>query len=452
MDVTSLLRHNEGKTLEYKRDLSSPSKIINTIIAFANTAGGTILVGIDQTRDIRGIDDPLAAEERLASIIADSIEPLIIPNISIVNVRDRAVIAIEIPLSQLRPHFVKKLGADQGTYVRVGSTNRKADTALINEIKRAPLQLTFDTQVLRDENSESLDLRAASELFADIHEWTPQSAVSLGLHTTFNGVLKPTIGGYLLFGKERSRLFPDAWIQCGRFLGTDKSEIHEQIEIREYLPIALRDAYAFVQKHNSRQSEIADLQRTDRWNIPMIAVREALTNAIVHADYSQTGAPIRVALFNDRIEIENPGLFPSGLTVEDIQSGVSKVRNRTIARVFKELRFIEQWGSGYQRMQKNCAELKLPNPIYEEVGFRVRLTIRLLAIHSPKSSIAETIVSYISSYEAQGGISTNQLSELLGLSTRSIRGHIARLLDEGQIIAIGRNANDPLRKFLISKD
>ncbi|MFN7471918.1 MAG: helix-turn-helix domain-containing protein, partial [Roseiflexaceae bacterium] len=129
MDVTTLLRYNEGKTFEFKRDVSSPSKIINTIVAFANTAGGTILVGIDESREICGIDDPLSTEERLANLITDSIEPLIIPNIHVLNVRDRAVIAIEIALSSLRPHYLKKTGMQQGTYVRVGSTNRKADNA-----------------------------------------------------------------------------------------------------------------------------------------------------------------------------------------------------------------------------------------------------------------------------------------------------------------------------------
>lgn len=79
-------------------------------------------------------------------------------------------------------------------------------------------------------------------------------------------------------------------------------------------------------------------------------VREATMNAIVHADYAQRGAPIRIALFDDRLEIENPGLFPFGLTIEDIQKGVSKLRNRVIGRIFQELGLIKHWGSGIQRM------------------------------------------------------------------------------------------------------
>jgi ATP-dependent DNA helicase RecG len=87
-------------------------------------------------------------------------------------------------------------------------------------------------------------------------------------------------------------------------------------------------------------------------------------NAIVHADYAQQGAPIRIALFDDRIEIENPGLLPFGLTIEDIMQGVSKLRNRVIGRVFHELHLIERWGSGIQRMTSACQEagLRAPRP------------------------------------------------------------------------------------------
>jgi ATP-dependent DNA helicase RecG len=90
-------------------------------------------------------------------------------------------------------------------------------------------------------------------------------------------------------------------------------------------------------------------------------------NAIVHADYAQQGAPIRIALFDDRIEIENPGLLPFGLTIEDIMQGVSKLRNRVIGRAFHELHLIEQWGSGIQRMTAACQEAGLEAPRLESV-------------------------------------------------------------------------------------
>jgi len=91
----------------------------------------------------------------------------------------------------------------------------------------------------------------------------------------------------------------------------------------------------------------SEIKRKDVWSIPLTMLREVIINALVHADYSQIGAPIRLSFFDDRIEVENPGILLPGMTIEDVKSGVSKIRNRVIARVFRELDLIEQWGSGF---------------------------------------------------------------------------------------------------------
>jgi predicted HTH transcriptional regulator len=134
----------------------------------------------------------------------------------------------------------------------------------------------------------------------------------------------------LLFGRERASHFPDAWIQVGRFEGTDKSKIVDRAEIRSYPIRAIEETITFVEKHSLRGAEIGAVRRRERWNLPPVAVREAVINAVTHADYSQRGAPIRVSIFDDRLEVENPGLLPFGLTVEDLHRGISKLRNRVI--------------------------------------------------------------------------------------------------------------------------
>ena len=106
----------------------------------------------------------------------------------------------------------------------------------------------------------------------------------------------------------------------------------------------------FLKKHAFRGADLSEIRRKDVWSIPLGILREAVINAIVHADYSQRGAPIRVVFLDDRIEIENPGLFLPGLTLEDIKQGTSKIRNTVIARVFRELHLIEQWGTGVRRI------------------------------------------------------------------------------------------------------
>ncbi|WP_231582861.1 ATP-binding protein [Methanosarcina sp. MTP4] len=224
---------------------------------------------------------------------------------------------------------------------------------------------------------DDLDFEAAVVCFERHRKLVKKDLESLRLVTKHQGHLVPTVGGMLLFGKDREMIFPDAWIQCGRFIGKDKADIFDHIEIHEHLPIAVERVMEFLKKHAMRGADFSELRRRDVWSIPLTILREAVVNAVVHADYSQRGAPIRVAFFDDRIEIENPGILLPGLTVEDMLQGVSKIRNHVIARVFRELDLIEQWGSGVSRMFKEAKALGLPEPEIVEVGMRVRFIVYL---------------------------------------------------------------------------
>ena len=451
MKLEELLTRHEGKTLEFKQDLSSPKNILKTLTAFANTAGGVLLIGVeDGSRAVLGVDNPLDEEERLCSLIADSIEPRLVPNVELVNWKGRTLLAVEVYPSTLRPHWLKSLGIENGVLVRVGSTNRPADGVLATELRRSALNLSYDEEPMPEINPEALDLRVASGLLAGMREWNESRAETLNLLVRHQGRLVPTVGGVLLFGSVRERYFPDAWIQCGRFRGKDKAEILDQQEIREHLPPALEKAFEFVRKHASLGAEFGELRRKDVWNVPLEAVREALTNAVVHADYSQAGAPIRVAIFDDRIEVENPGLLAPGMTVADIREGVSRLRNRVIGRVFKELNLIEQWGSGFQRMAASCRAASLPEPLMEEVAFRFRVTFRLERVaEQPEADATEQkIMELIRAGAAEGGVSTQQLSGQVGISARSMRDRLAKMIKAGKIVAVGKSAYDPNKRYL----
>jgi Predicted transcriptional regulator containing an HTH domain and an uncharacterized domain shared with the mammalian protein Schlafen len=135
MDILDLLKQPESKTLEFKRDLSSPDGLLRTIVAFANTAGGILLIGVeDGTRHVVGVREPLDAEERLASLISDGILPRLVPELEILPWRRTHVLAVQVYPSSTRPHYLKSAGPEGGIYVRVGSTNRRADRELTEEL------------------------------------------------------------------------------------------------------------------------------------------------------------------------------------------------------------------------------------------------------------------------------------------------------------------------------
>lgn len=257
MDLVALLSRNEGKTLEFKRDLSSPERVLKAIVAFANTSGGVVLLGVeDGTKRIKGIRDVLAEEERLASLIADGISPKLVPSMEVMPWRKTQVLAVEIYPSPSRPHYLNRLGAEEGVFVRVGSTSRRADSFLIEEMRRYNRVASFDEQPMPELNSEAIDFRAASEYFKPVRKLTLHGLQSLKITTSYQGRTVPTAGGVLLFGAARLNHFPDAWVQAGRFAGSDRRRILDSTEVRSYLPGAAEEAIAFLRKHMTREAVI----------------------------------------------------------------------------------------------------------------------------------------------------------------------------------------------------
>jgi ATP-dependent DNA helicase RecG len=449
VDLLDLLTRPEGKTLEFKRDLSSPRGVLKSVVAFANTAGGVLLIGVDDgTRNVRGVAEPLDLEERLANLISDQVVPRLVPELEIVPWRGVHVVAVRIFPSPTRPHYLERDGLTSGVYVRVGSTNRRADPELIDEMRRYARGEAYDEQPVPELDSEAVDFRAASESFAPVRTLRRADLETLRLVTIHQGRTVPTVGGILLFGRDRERLFPDAWIQVGRFHGTDKSRIIDHAEIRTHLVRAVEDAIAFIHKHSLRGAEIGPMHRTDVWSVPPVALREAVINAVAHTDYRQRGAPIRIAIFDDRLEVESPGLLPFGLTVDDLHRGVSKLRNRVIGRVFHSLGLIEQWGSGIQRMTNACRDVGLAPPVLEEIGIRFRVTLTTTPVGP--SYLDEKDQAILNAL-TDGGLLTNEVAKVVQMTTRATRTRLAKLAERGLVREVGTSPQDPKRRYFLIK-
>jgi ATP-dependent DNA helicase RecG len=452
MDLTTLLQSQESKILEFKQDVVSHEGILKTLIAFANTSGGTLVIGVeDRTKHILGVKDPLDMEERLANIINDGISPRLVPNIEICSWRKTYLLLIEIYPSNSRPHFLKIKGLERGVYVRIGSTNRLADSVMIQELQRVTRSESYDEQPMIDLNSEAIDFRAASELFSEFKKLKKSDLETLRLVTKYQGRVVPTIAGMILFGKDREKYFPDAWIQVGRFKGNDKKDIIDFQDIHSYPVVAIDEAIKFIQKHLMQQIEIRSVRRAEKWSVPLVALREAIINAVTHADYAQRGSPIRIAIFNNRIEIENPGLIPFNLTLEDLYKGISKLRNPVIGRVFHELKLIERWGSGIRRMIEACFDSGLEKPLLEEIGLHFRVTLftkQKIADISKLDEIDQTILTLL---KEERGLSTKVIADVISLSARATRSRLVGLVNKGLIIEIGTGPRDPQKKYFLAR-
>ena len=447
MDIDTILRSPESKTVEFKRDLSSPDGVLRSIVAFANSAGGVLVIGVeDGTKRVIGSPNPLADEEKLASLIADRIEPRLVPDIAIVPWRRTQLLVVDVQLSPLRPHRVRLGRREPTVYVRLGSTNREADDQLVAQLRREAEGVSFDETPLGHLTAGDVDLAAVRRAFSGRRTISAKDLKTLRLVTRYQGRDVPTVAGVVLFGRDRSRAVPDAWIQAGRFAGTDRADIIDTARFDGPPLSELDRVMQFIRRHTSTAFTIEGLARIERPEYPLQAVREALVNAVAHADYSQIGAPIRVSIFADRLEIESPGLMPFGLTIDDVRSGVSRLRNHAIARVMNELELVEQWGSGIPRMDKACREAGLPRPEFVEVAGRLRVVIRAAtATARPAVSGADDVMRVLASGEAR----TSEIAGALGKSIRWTRLRLNELVDNGLIVELGKGPNDPRRRYAL---
>lgn len=443
--LMKLLSQNEGKTLEFKENTKPLKQIVRTVVAFANTAGGTILIGVkDRTREIVGVDAALDEEERLASAFADSISPQLMPDIHIQSWRDRELLTITVPHA-IGPYYVRSEGQEKGVYVRLGSTNRCAGPEMIDELKRFSRNRTYDEQPVLEKSSEAIDFRAASELFhVSGKNITNHRLESIGVYVVQGGRVHPSEGGMILFGKDRQKILPDALMRCARFKGVDRAEFVDQQDISDYLPQSAEKAISFVARNTRMALQIGKLKNKKKPEYSPVVVREAIINALVHADYS-LHLPIQVAIFDDRIEVTNSGSLPFGLTLESALAGTSRPRNRVIARVFHELGLIEQWGSGMGRMIRECQNNGIQEPYWEELGDNFRVT---LFNTKKETSLNSWQVAMLDALKETAGIGTKEASKLWNISDRAARTRLQKMVSAGLLVEIGSGPNDPNRVYV----
>ena len=446
--IEELLSRDEGKTLEFKESTQSLSNIIKTVIAFANTAGGIIVIGVqDRTKKIIGVEKALDEEERLINAISDSIAPFLVPNIEIQTYRKKELIIIKVAQAA-GPYYLKASGPD-AVLVRSGSTNRLADDELLNSLRLFAKKMTFD-EVPFFGKIDLIDMQSIKNSFKEVNKTiTHKKLEDLGLVVTHMGDQYPSNGGIILYGTNREKDFPDAIIRCAKFIGTDKAHIHDHMDIKAYPTIALDQAISFVEKNTFKGAIIGRMRRTDIPQYPPAAIREAIINAIIHSDYSVKGSSIMIAIFDDRIEISNPGGLTFGMTIEDAIAGSSKVRNRIIARIFKELDLIEHWGSGLQRIISACEQRGLEKPLFQERINEFKIT--LYAIKSRKiilEPFQEELVTYLKKKEK---ISTKEAAELWNINTRNALRRLKYLVDAGIIKKIGTSLKDPHSGYILVK-
>ncbi len=375
MTILEQIARGEGKTLEFKEVIPASERLAKTIVAFANTGGGKILIGVKDSGTIVGIDNSTVPDymDRIANMAHDLIHPLIAPDIYAYSLQDMTIVVVEVYPSPLKPHFLKSLGKATGVYIRVGASNKQADLEYVQELERQKHNISFDEDRCVDCPDEAGYIEDLKQLLVMQlrRKITDETLTNLKFLRTQQGKRQLTNAAPILMGT-----WEYVHIKCARFKGDNSDVFIDRKELTGNLFSQLENAMKFLLANINLSGEVgADhLRRIDSYEIPPEALREALVNAVVHRDYVMSGSDIKVAVYDSRIEITSPGAFPRGITLDEVLDGRSEVRNKVIARVFKEAELIEQWGRGIQKLTRLCLEAGLQKPDIVETGMFVQVT------------------------------------------------------------------------------
>ena len=462
----------ESKNIEYKVTLPDKSeKYMKTIVAFANTQGGKLIVGIDdKTHQVVGVENDTLFQtmDGIANAVSDSCVPQIIPDIEPQTVDGKTVIVVSVEAGKNRPYYLKSKGKGNGTYIRVAGTSRQAFSEKIKELEMEGARISWDelTCVGYPVTEEATD-----KLCQDIEKFRKKAGMaehSVKKEQLINWKILKQSEGQLLatnaYALLTSDYFPFSKTQCAVFKGTDRAVFLDKREFIGPIYTQIEEAVDFVLRNIRLGATIDGLVRKEKYELPPEAIREMIINAHCHRNLLDESC-IQVAVYDDRLEVTSPGGLYNGLTYEEVMNGHSKIRNKGIANIFGQMGLVEAWGSGIKRIFNAAEEYGLPKPRFREFDnmFRVELfrnnpmamtekkdgedsekVRRKDGEDSEKNQIYEltdTQKKMMELLRIDKQLSAKKIAEQLGLGSRSIEKNIKKLKSLGFLIRHGSPKN-----------
>ncbi|MCX6377287.1 MAG: putative DNA binding domain-containing protein, partial [Armatimonadetes bacterium] len=361
-------------------DKQLPKRLEETLSALSNrNGGGVILLGVDESGGfaVTGVIDARKLQADLVSLAADAMEPPIRPEFCVARIEGRTVLAAEIPESPVtcKPCYCKSAGLSKGPYIRVGASNRRMTDYEIHGYLSSREQPTDDSDpVLRAVRGFVASLAVARPGLGLASMTRNQQLAVLGIAVENEGRAVPTLAGLLVFGRYPQQFFPSLVMTFLRYVGTDDATpgpLGERfLDNRKFegsIPAILNDAQAHIVASMRMGSLITGLIRDDIPEYPIVALREALVNAVAHRDYSSLarGSQIQVRMFSDRLELQSPGgLF--GTVTEDNIEHEQSTRNQVLMRLLEDLHLVENRGTGIRAMLEAMRRGNLEPPVFRD--------------------------------------------------------------------------------------
>jgi len=383
MKIKELIKKCESQKIEFKKSLAERKEILKTISAFANSKGGKIFVGIEENKngsvkEIIGMEIRGREIENLSNEIKQNTDPVIFTSINLDKLKGKTLLIIEVKESPVKPVFAK-IDRIPVAFRRVGRVNQKITANELRRMISEGKEFLWDSQVCEDAILDDIDeekvrwflRKAKAERNLDIDPETPVEEALERLKLYKDEGL--TNAAVLLFGKEPTNFFLHAKIRCARFKGTDTHDYIDMKVFENTIPQLREESLKFIMQYIKHGIFFDENRRYDRWEYPIRALEEVLSNALAHREYN-TSAQTQLSIFDDRIEVWNPGELPDPLTPEDLKRKHRSIpRNPFIANGLFLIKYIEQWGKGTNRVIERLIEQQLDEPLFQNLsgGFEV---------------------------------------------------------------------------------
>ena len=424
IELLKTIRKGESETLEFKESFAEERELLETICAFSNSHGGKIVVGVNDKGKVRGVMLGKNTIQNFLNKVKSSLEPTLIPQLEQVKLEGKMLVVIQIGEGINKPYFLKGVA-----FKRVGTSNQRIpkdeiETLVLEKYKEMvsfedrQLETTveiIDEGLIIDFSREASLARKVDLRFKNKGDFLQKLGAIKGG--------KPTVCAVMCFSSNPQLHLPYAMVKCGIFIG---GALRREREVGGDIRAQIKGALDFLRENLTVRFKVDESgKRVEMYEIPLEALREAIVNALAHRDYS-IPSPVYVKVFENRVEVTNPGELPAPLTPEVLKKDhPSILRNPKLANFLFLSGFIEKWGRGTNKMVELCVKQGLREPEFvEDIGF-----FKVLISRGVLNELERRVLKLVGERE----LPSAEVAKKLEINERTARKHLSALCSMGLI-------------------